>query len=94
VEGHPTYRTDDELRVSPAHLLAQGVGARAPRRSLTTGPKPKSPFELLGVAIAELPASADPAAGLVEAGVAVFGQFALDHASMFRPAGAANPHAG
>jgi AcrR family transcriptional regulator len=41
-------------------------------------------FELLGAAIAELPASADPAADLVEAGVAVFRRFALDHASLFR----------
>ncbi len=41
-------------------------------------------FELLGAAIAELPASADPSADLVEAGVAVFRRFALEHASLFR----------
>ena len=41
-------------------------------------------FDLLGAAIAELPTSADPAADLVEAGVAVFRRFALDHASLFR----------
>jgi AcrR family transcriptional regulator len=41
-------------------------------------------FELLGAAVAELPATADPAADLVEAGVVVFRRFALDHASLFR----------
>jgi AcrR family transcriptional regulator len=41
-------------------------------------------FELLGAAIAELPHSADPSADLVEAGVAVFRRFALEHASLFR----------
>ncbi len=41
-------------------------------------------FELLGDAISTLPATADPAADLVEAGVAVFRRFTLDHASLFR----------
>src|SRR4029453_19422854 len=41
-------------------------------------------FALLGAAIAELPATPDPATDLVEAGVAVFRRFALDHASLFR----------
>ena len=41
-------------------------------------------FQLLGAAIAELPPSADPSADLVEAGVAVFRRFALEHASLFR----------
>ena len=41
-------------------------------------------FELLGAAITELPPSADPSADLVEAGVAVFRRFALEHASLFR----------
>ena len=41
-------------------------------------------FELLGAAIEKLPASADPAADLVDAGVNVFRPFALEHASLFR----------
>ena len=41
-------------------------------------------FELLGEAISTLPATADPAADLVEAGVVVFRRVALDHASLFR----------
>ncbi len=41
-------------------------------------------FELLQAAIEELPASADPAADLVDAGVNVFRPFALEHSSLFR----------
>src|SRR5258708_24333452 len=41
-------------------------------------------FTMLGAAIAELPATRDPAADLVEAGVAVFRQFAIGHPSLFR----------
>jgi AcrR family transcriptional regulator len=41
-------------------------------------------FELLGNAIEQLPTTADPAADLVEAGVAVFRRFALEHSSLFR----------
>ncbi|HEY2308847.1 MAG TPA: TetR/AcrR family transcriptional regulator [Streptosporangiaceae bacterium] len=41
-------------------------------------------FTMLGAAIAELPATADPAADLVEAGVAVFRHFAIGHPSLFR----------
>jgi AcrR family transcriptional regulator len=41
-------------------------------------------FMMLGAAIAELPATADPAADLVEAGVAVFRRFAIGHPSLFR----------
>jgi len=40
-------------------------------------------FELLGTAIERLESTADPAADLVEAGVAVFRQFAVDHPSLF-----------
>jgi len=39
---------------------------------------------MLGAAIAELPATADPAADLVESGVAVFRRFAIGHPSLFR----------
>jgi AcrR family transcriptional regulator len=41
-------------------------------------------FTMLGAAITELPATADPAADLAEAGVAVFRHFALGHPSLFR----------
>jgi AcrR family transcriptional regulator len=41
-------------------------------------------FLLLGAAIAALPSTPDPAADLVEAGVAVFRRFAIDHPSLFR----------
>ena len=41
-------------------------------------------FELLGAAINELAATGDPAADLVEAGVAVFRRFAVDHPTLFR----------
>ena len=41
-------------------------------------------FTMLGAAIAELPATADPAADLVEAGVAVFRRFVIGHPSLFR----------
>ncbi len=41
-------------------------------------------FTMLGAAIAELPATADPAADLVEAGVVVFRRFAIGHPSLFR----------
>ncbi len=41
-------------------------------------------FELLGAAIAALPSTPDPAADLVEAGVAVFRRFAIEHPSLFR----------
>jgi AcrR family transcriptional regulator len=41
-------------------------------------------FSLLGAAIAGLPATEDPAADLVEAGVAVFRCFAIGHPSLFR----------
>ena len=41
-------------------------------------------FELLGAAIAALPTTSDPAADLVEAGVAVFRRFAIGHPSLFR----------
>jgi AcrR family transcriptional regulator len=41
-------------------------------------------FEMLGTAIRALPASEDPAADLVEAGVVVFRRFAVDHPSLFR----------
>jgi Tetracyclin repressor-like, C-terminal domain len=39
---------------------------------------------MLAAAIAELPATADPAADLAEAGVAVFRRFAIGHPSLFR----------
>lgn len=41
-------------------------------------------FEILAVLLDELPATADPAADLVEAGVRVFRRFACDHPSLFR----------
>lgn len=41
-------------------------------------------FTMLGAAISELPVTADPAADLVEAGVAVFRRFATEHPSLFR----------
>jgi AcrR family transcriptional regulator len=41
-------------------------------------------FRMLGAAIAELPATDDPAADLVEAGIAVFRRFATGHPSLFR----------
>jgi AcrR family transcriptional regulator len=41
-------------------------------------------FELLGTAIAALPTTADPAADLVEAGVAVFRRFAVEHPFLVR----------
>jgi AcrR family transcriptional regulator len=41
-------------------------------------------FELLGAAINELAATDDPAADLVEAGVAVFRRFAIEHPTLFR----------
>lgn len=41
-------------------------------------------FTMLGAAISELPVTADPAADLVEAGVAVFRRFAIEHPSLFR----------
>ncbi len=41
-------------------------------------------FTMLGAAIAELPSTEDPAADLVEAGVAVFRCFAIGHPSLFR----------
>jgi AcrR family transcriptional regulator len=43
----------------------------------------KRAFELLGTAIAALPTTPDPAADLVEAGVAVFRRFAVEHPSLF-----------
>ncbi len=50
--------------------LAVALGARA--------------FDLLRVAIEALPATADPAADLVEAGAGVFRRFAIEHPSLFR----------
>jgi len=41
-------------------------------------------FTMLGAAISELPATADPAADLVEAGITVFRRFAMGHPSLFR----------
>jgi AcrR family transcriptional regulator len=41
-------------------------------------------FTMLAAAISELPATADPAADLAEAGVAVFRRFAIGHPSLFR----------
>ncbi len=41
-------------------------------------------FTMLGAAIAGLPATADPAADLVDAGVSVFRRFAIGHPSLFR----------
>jgi AcrR family transcriptional regulator len=41
-------------------------------------------FAMLGTAIAMLPTTEDPAADLVEAGVAVFRRFAIGHPSLFR----------
>ena len=41
-------------------------------------------FTTLGTAISELPQTADPAADLVEAGIAVFRHFAIGHPSLFR----------
>jgi AcrR family transcriptional regulator len=41
-------------------------------------------FSMLGAAIAGLPATGDPAADLVEAGVAVFRCFVIGHPSLFR----------
>src|SRR5437016_1282609 len=49
--------------------LVDALGARA--------------FELLGAAITELPATRDPAADLVEAGVVVFRRFVVEHPSLF-----------
>ena len=40
-------------------------------------------FSMLGAAIAGLPATEDPAADLVEAGVTVFRSFAIGHPSLF-----------
>ena len=40
-------------------------------------------FEMLGAAIDDLPATADPGADLVEAAVTVFRRFVLDHPSLF-----------
>jgi AcrR family transcriptional regulator len=40
-------------------------------------------FVILGAGIRALPASGDPAADLVEAGVVVFRRFAVDHPSLF-----------
>jgi AcrR family transcriptional regulator len=40
-------------------------------------------FAMLGASIAELPETEDPAADLVEAGVAVFRRFAIGHPSLF-----------
>jgi AcrR family transcriptional regulator len=40
-------------------------------------------FVMLGAGIRALPASEDPAADLVEAGVVVFRRFAIDHPSLF-----------
>ena len=50
--------------------LAVALGARA--------------FELLGSNIRSLPVTSDPAADLVEAGVAVFRRFALEHPALLR----------
>jgi AcrR family transcriptional regulator len=41
-------------------------------------------FTMLGAAMSELPPTEDPAADLVEAGVAVFRRFAIRHPSLFR----------
>jgi AcrR family transcriptional regulator len=41
-------------------------------------------FDLLRIQIEGLPATADPAADLVEAGVAVFRHFAINHPALFR----------
>lgn len=41
-------------------------------------------FSMLGAAIAGLPATADPATDLVDAGVSVFRRFAIGHPSLFR----------
>jgi len=41
-------------------------------------------FAMLGEAIAGLPTTGDPAADLIEAGVAVFRSFAIGHPSLFR----------
>ena len=41
-------------------------------------------FAMLGAAISELPETRDPAADLVDAGVAVFRRFAIGHPSLFR----------
>ena len=41
-------------------------------------------FVMLGTGIRALPASEDPAADLVEAGVVVFRRFAVDHPSLFK----------
>jgi AcrR family transcriptional regulator len=41
-------------------------------------------FEMLGAAIEGLAATDDPAADLVEAGVAVFRRFAIEHPTLFR----------
>jgi AcrR family transcriptional regulator len=41
-------------------------------------------FEMLGTGIRALPTSEDPVADLVEAGVLVFRQFAVEHPSLFR----------
>jgi AcrR family transcriptional regulator len=49
--------------------LVAGLGGRA--------------FELLRAGIESLPATSDPAADLVEAGVAVFRTFAVEHPSLF-----------
>src|SRR5258708_40257372 len=41
-------------------------------------------FEMLGAGIRALPATEDPAADLVKAGVVVFRRFAVHHPSLFR----------
>jgi AcrR family transcriptional regulator len=43
-------------------------------------------FEILGHEIGRLPATADPAGDLVEAGVVVFRRFVVEHPSLFRVA--------
>ena len=43
-------------------------------------------FELLGEGVSEVPATDDPAADLVEAGISVFRRFSLEHPSLFRVA--------
>jgi AcrR family transcriptional regulator len=41
-------------------------------------------FEILGGAISALPATEDPVADLIQAGIEVFRRFAIDHPSLFR----------
>src|SRR4029453_9853515 len=82
---------EEGLQALSLRRLAEAAGTTTPALPSLFGNKDglivalsQRAFALLGAAIAELPATPDPATDLVEAGVAVFRRFALDHASLFR----------